>query len=233
MNALTADSLFARMLAKLARTVLRHGGWFVYPQVVLVVLCILVTVRYLEFDTSRNNLVGPNKKYHQNFLAFKKEFPTQDDLVVVVESEGAEKNRQLVERLAAKLEAETNLFTHVFFKGDLKVLGAKALLFISDESPPTISTGDIKDLASLAAKLRQPADAVSSFLHGRLSPATRQALTNYPGSTADPLLQTLTNDLNRVLGGELIFEAQRFSGVALRAKTQQLLGEKPEGKKLV
>ena len=138
----------------------------------------------------------------------------------------------MVERLAAKLEAETNLFTHVFFKGDLKVLGAKALLFISDESPPTISAGDIKDLASLAAKLRQPADAVSSFLHGRLSPATRQALTNYPGSTTDPLLQTLTNDLNRVLGGELIFEAQRFSGVTLRAKTQQLLGEKPEAKKL-
>src|SRR6266516_800215 len=100
MKALTADSFFARLLAKLAGTVLRHGGWFVYPQVVLGGLCILVTVRYLEFDTSRDNLVGSNKKYHQNFLAFKKEFPTQDDLVVVVESEDAEKNRQLVERLA-------------------------------------------------------------------------------------------------------------------------------------
>ena len=67
--------------------------------------------------------MGANKTYHQNFLRFKKEFPTQDDLVVVVESENAEKNRQFVERLGAKLEAETNLFKDVFYKGDLKMLG--------------------------------------------------------------------------------------------------------------
>jgi outer membrane protein insertion porin family len=46
--------------------------------------------------------VGSDKKYHQNFLKFKKEFPTQDDLVVVVESENQEKNRQFVLKVAAK-----------------------------------------------------------------------------------------------------------------------------------
>ena len=51
--------------------------------------------------------MGANKNYHQNLLQFKKEFPTQDDMVVIVESENAEKNRQFVERLGAKLEAET------------------------------------------------------------------------------------------------------------------------------
>ncbi len=87
----------------------------------------------LQFDTSRNDLVGANKHYHQNFLRFKKEFPTQDDLVVVVESENAEKNRQFVERLGAKLEAEPNLFHDVFYKGDLKMLGRKALLFVAGQ----------------------------------------------------------------------------------------------------
>ena len=96
----------------------------------LAAACVIYTVRCLEFNTSRNDLVGANKKYHQNFLTFKKEFPTQDDLAVVVESEDDEKNRQFVERLGAKLEAETNLFTHLFFKGDLKMLGSKALLFV-------------------------------------------------------------------------------------------------------
>src|SRR5262245_11298639 len=43
-----------------------------------------------------------------------------------------EKNRQFVERLGAKLEAETNLFTHVFYKGDLKMMGRKALLFVPE-----------------------------------------------------------------------------------------------------
>ena len=82
---------------------------------------------WLQFDTDRDNLVGSNKRYHQNYLAFRKEFPQQDDLVVVVESENIEKNRQFVERLGARLEAETNTFKNVFYKGDLRMMGSKAL----------------------------------------------------------------------------------------------------------
>src|SRR6266496_5343306 len=116
MQQLTDDTFFARLLVWLARKVLRYRPWFLYPQLVLFVICVLYTVKYLEFDTSRNNLVGSNKKYHQNFLRFKKEFPTQDDLVVVVESENSEKNRQFVERLGRKLEDETKVFKDVFYK---------------------------------------------------------------------------------------------------------------------
>jgi hypothetical protein len=133
MKTLRADSLPARALAGLAALICRNRRWFFYPHVLLFAASILYTVRYLEFDTNRSNLVGPNKKYHQNFLRFKKEFPTQDDLVVVVESEDTEKNRQFVERLGAKLDAETNLFRMVFYKGDLKMLGPKALLFVPPE----------------------------------------------------------------------------------------------------
>src|SRR6266700_5815226 len=132
MQQLTDDTFFARLLVWLARKVLRFRSWFLYPQLLLFVICVLYTVKYLEFDTSRDNLVGSNKKYHQNFQAFKKEFPTQDDLVVVVESESPEKNRQFVERLGARLEAETNVFKDVFYKGDLKMLGSKALLFVPE-----------------------------------------------------------------------------------------------------
>ena len=87
---------------------------------------------HLKFDPSRDNLVGAGKTYHQNFLKFKKEFPAQDDLVVVVESESPEKNRQFVERLGAKLVVETNLFTDVLYRNDLKMLGRKALLFVPE-----------------------------------------------------------------------------------------------------
>src|SRR2546423_13618724 len=100
--------MVARLLSWLAAAIFRYRWLFVWPQLVLFVLCILYTVHFLHFDTSRNNLVGSNKKYHHNFLTFKNEFPTQDDLVVVVESENTEKNRQFVERLGARLEAETN-----------------------------------------------------------------------------------------------------------------------------
>src|SRR6266446_2154854 len=132
MRPLSSDSFFARLLTRVATAVIRNRSLFFYPQLVLFVVCSLYTVKYLKFDTSRDDLVGANKKYHQNFLRFKKEFPTQDDLVVVVESEDAEKNRQFVERLGARMEAETNLFHGVFYKGDLKMLGAKALLFVKE-----------------------------------------------------------------------------------------------------
>jgi hopanoid biosynthesis associated RND transporter like protein HpnN len=144
----SVDNLAARILAQLARLVIHHRSWFLWPQAVLFVGCILYTVFYLEFDTTRSSLVGANKKYHQLFQQFKKEFPTQDDMVVVVESDNAEKNRQFVERLGAKIEAArirvpvqpgvtetvvTNLFARVFYKGDLKMLGSKALLFVDEE----------------------------------------------------------------------------------------------------
>ena len=41
---------------------------------------------------------------------------------------------QFVERLGAKLEKQTNVFKEVFYKGDLKMLGPKALLFLEEEN---------------------------------------------------------------------------------------------------
>jgi hopanoid biosynthesis associated RND transporter like protein HpnN len=126
------DSLATRMLHRLADWVYRYPWLFLYPQIVLLALSIFYTVKNLEFDMSRNSLVGAEKKYHQNFLKYQAEFSAQDSLVAVVESEDLEKNRQFVERLGAKLEIETNLFADVIFKGDLKMLGPKALLFLSE-----------------------------------------------------------------------------------------------------
>ncbi|MFO1512482.1 MAG: MMPL family transporter [Verrucomicrobiota bacterium] len=160
-------STFERLLGLLARAVIHHRSWFFWPQIVLFVLCILYTVFFLKFDTTRSSLVGANKRYHQLFQQFKKEFPTQDDLVVVVESENAEKNRQFVERLGAKLEAariripvrpgatetvETNLFARIFYKGDLKMLGSKALLFVPEE-----------DLAALKQRLQDYQPFIKPF----------------------------------------------------------------------
>lgn len=128
------ESLPARLLHKLASYIHRFPRLFIYPQIVFFALSVYYTVEKLEFNTSRDDLVGANKRYHTNFLEFKKEFSVQDDLVAVVESESREKNRQFVERLGARLEKETNLFTGVFYKGDLKMMGSKALLFLPENT---------------------------------------------------------------------------------------------------
>jgi hopanoid biosynthesis associated RND transporter like protein HpnN len=151
---LTENSWIARILAALAAAVIRYRPLFVYPQLALMGLCIIYTWFNLQLDFNRDNLVGANKKYHRNFQKFKKEFPTQDDLVVVVQSENTEKNRQFVERLGAKLEAETNTFKDVFYKGDPKMLGSKALLFFPED-----------DLKSLRKALQDYQPFLQQFTH--------------------------------------------------------------------
>src|SRR5689334_1760712 len=127
-------SITARFLHWLSDSIYEHRLWFLLPQLALAGVCIWFTWIKLEIWTDRNQLVGAEKEYHRNYLAFRQEFPVQDELVVVVESDGLERNRQFVERLGAKLQAETNLFTGVFFKGDLSSMGPKALLFLPEDA---------------------------------------------------------------------------------------------------
>ena len=126
-------SVMGRILFWLADAVFKYPAFFFWPQFVLMGLCIWYTVANLEFLTSRSDLVGGDKQYHKIYLEFKKEFPIQDDLVVVVESESMERNRQFVERLGKKLERDTN-FASVFYKGDLVIMGPKALLFLPEDA---------------------------------------------------------------------------------------------------
>ena len=137
MRKLTDNNPVARALGWLAQAVMRRPWLFVGSQVVVCALCVVFILKSLASDTAfdlrQDDLVGANKRYHQNFLRFKKEFPTQADLAVVVESESSEKNRQFVERLGARLDAETNLFHDVFYKHDLRMLGSKALLFVPEK----------------------------------------------------------------------------------------------------
>lgn len=125
-------SIPTKILRRLSHAVYYWRLWFIYPQIILFGICVWYTFSFLEFDMSRNNLVGSGKRYHQLFMKFKENFNVREDTVVVVESEDPEKNRQFVERIGAKLEQETNLFSEVFYKGDLKMLGPKALLFLDE-----------------------------------------------------------------------------------------------------
>src|SRR4051812_22130104 len=150
--ATTPKSFTARVLHWLSDAIYQYRFWFFYPQLILAGLGVFYTVKHLEILTDRSALVGAEKEYHRNYLAFRKEFPVQDELVVVVESENVERNRQFVERLGAKLQADTNLFTGVFFKGDLSSMGPKALLFLPDDA-----------LADLAKTLREYRPVLNEF----------------------------------------------------------------------
>jgi hopanoid biosynthesis associated RND transporter like protein HpnN len=187
MKALSTDTFLARGLARLAAAVCRHPHWFFYPQIALFVACVLYTYFFLQFDTSRDNLVGSNKKYQQNYLQLKKEFPQQSDLVVVIESENIEKNRQFAERIGAKLVAETNLFTDVFYKGDLPMMGAKALLFVPETDLENLKK-TLRDDASFIRQFTQTTNLVSFFEQINTAFSTAPRETN---AETESLIQSL------------------------------------------
>ncbi len=128
------NSFFVRALHRIALLVLHHPRWFFWPQIALAGLCVAYTVHSLKFSTSRNDLVSDRLHYHHIFLEMRKEFSAEDDIVVLVESETPEKNRQFVERLGARVEARTNLYTDIFYRGDLPMLGPKALQFLDEKT---------------------------------------------------------------------------------------------------
>jgi hypothetical protein len=136
MKALSADSFLARLLAGLAAAVIRHPRWVFWPQVVLFRdlrgLCPAQALWPSRLRHEPGQPGRPNQKYHRNFLQFQKEFPQPDALVVVVESDNIEKNRQFVERIAAKMQAETNLFQDVFYAQTPMIMGSKGLLYVPE-----------------------------------------------------------------------------------------------------
>lgn len=126
------SSPYLRVLQWIAHQVLHHPRWFFWPQILLAIACVAYTATHLRFSTSRNDLVSDKLHYHHIFLQFRQEFAAEDDIVAIVESETPEKNRQFIERLGARVEAHTNLFTDIFYRGDMPMLGRKALLFLDD-----------------------------------------------------------------------------------------------------
>ena len=86
----------SKLLAKTANWTMLYPKRIVVAQLILAVISIWYTVEYLQFSTNRNELVGEDQKYHQIFLKYQEEFPNQDDIVVVVESDNFERNRMFL-----------------------------------------------------------------------------------------------------------------------------------------
>jgi len=200
MKPLSADSFLGRSLAKLAVAVLRYPRWFFWPQVGLFIICVLYTVGYLKTDMNQNNLVGPNQKYHENFLRLQKEFPQQgNDLALVVESDSIEKNRQFVERIASKMGAETNLFRDIFYQHDLAMMGTKALFFVPEDDLASIQTTLHDDLPFIR-QFTQTTNLVSFFEQINTAFRTSPRETNAQTESLVQALPVLTRILTQAGG---------------------------------
>lgn len=110
------------------------------------------------------------------------------------------------------------------------------------ETKTTLATADIKDFAAFASKLKAKPDAISAFLNSQLSDNVRKELESAADPAALPhtLQVSIVKDLNEIVKQDpkkagspdnkgLLYDAERFSGIALDEKVGKniaLLAEK-------
>jgi len=87
-------------------------------------------------------------------------------------------------------------------------------------------------MPSLAAKLHE-SNQLADYLRSRLSGETRNLLSRYGGGLDTKLKEALAQDMNEVVMGSSIYDANRFSEIELRQETQDLIDGSPQGEDLV
>lgn len=94
---------------------------------------------------------------------------------------------------------------------------------------------DICNLNVLADDLKHPdvADAVSRYIVTRLSPTSKRLLADYENGLDWGLQESLVNDLNQIIRGPSIYQAERFADVKFSPTTAKLLEEHPRGQDLM
>jgi hypothetical protein len=81
---------------------------------------------------------------------------------------------------------------------------------------------DITEPAAFAAKLRAGNDPLSAYLYSRFSPDSQHAAAK-PTVRRDILRSVLARELNTIVNGAGIYEADRFRGVTLSVQSAELL----------
>lgn len=97
--------------------------------------------------------------------------------------------------------------------------------------PVPFITRDLRHAGDLAAKLKNPPDALSQYLADHLSKSTKNELQSHnPAQLSTRALRSdLTDDLNRITGGECIYTPERFANIKLSDEALEWLQQKPGG----
>lgn len=107
-------------------------------------------------------------------------------------------------------------------------LVASVLDRLLDDDPragdPFLDPLDIKDPARLRLRLSSPQDSVTRFIRDLFTAEERNAVDREdPAPNINDLLPALTEGLNRVIRGPLLYERRRFEGIKLSPDTMRLM----------
>lgn len=183
--------LLARALAALVTRIATRPWTSLGIAAVITAAALGISLRFLTFRTNRADLISPSEEFHRRWLRYVDEFGDQSEIVVVVEGEHESTVCAVLDDLGPRIESESELFDHVFYRFDTSGLRSKALQFLD---PEALESG-LKQLsayrpvlaghwdhAGLEAYSRQLAMMVSAAT--RNNPATVEALQSLPPDAA-------------------------------------------------
>ena len=87
----------------------------------------------LQYKTSRDDLLSPDKDYQKRWQQYLQEFGDDDDIVVVVKGADKERMKSALDALAEQVSRQPEHFDRLFYKVDLLALCNRALLFLPGE----------------------------------------------------------------------------------------------------
>jgi uncharacterized protein len=137
-------SLRYRIFRTLAQISIRQPYLVLLCAVVLSIASVVYTRARLEFHTGQDDLITPNSRASRNYLAYTREFPDLDGLIIVVRAApDPSRAEHFADALAARLNADHANVKAVFYKIDAGAFADRAMLYMSPA-----------DLDALAQKLR-------------------------------------------------------------------------------
>src|SRR5260370_22684317 len=131
-HAATENGPGRRFLVALVSAVCRCPRTVRILSVVLSALSVWAAAARLQYHTSRNDLLSPDKDYQKRWQQYLAEFGDDDDIVVVVRGGDREHMKAAVEALADRVRQQPELFDRVFYNADLPHLPNPPLLLHPD-----------------------------------------------------------------------------------------------------
>lgn len=119
--------LLARPLGLLTRALVRRPRAVTLGCVAVAVLAGLAAVNWLGFRTNRLDLLNPASEFHQRWLAYLREFGSDDDLVILVTAPQPTKLTATTKALAAALADRPAQYRSIIHEQNLERLRRKGL----------------------------------------------------------------------------------------------------------
>ncbi|MCB9921133.1 MAG: MMPL family transporter [Planctomycetaceae bacterium] len=125
-------SLLAPPLGALTRLVTKAPVLVLVLGIAAACVCVGLTVLFLEFRTSRLDLLNPDSGFNRRWLAYLAEFGDADDIVIVIDGKSQDAIVAAMDDLTNVLQQRSE-FRSIMQKVDLSALRPKSLYFLPAE----------------------------------------------------------------------------------------------------